>query len=139
MSADLHDKGIGVMGIYFAVILSEAKDLMPVASGNEILRFAQDDNYRHPQPATNVSATNVFGRPKWPALIALIALTPGTYRHAMRRPCAVDEKPPAEMPEIPETLKIEICGATPAGGCVDAATLHGGDGPFCSWSEPWPS
>src|SRR5260370_39424142 len=29
----------------------------------------------HPQPATNVSATNVFRRPKWPALIALIALT----------------------------------------------------------------
>src|SRR5260370_32634204 len=29
----------------------------------------------HPAPATNVSATNVFRRPKWPALIALIALT----------------------------------------------------------------
>src|SRR6266446_6026443 len=26
-----------------SVILSEAKDLMPVASGDEILRFAQDD------------------------------------------------------------------------------------------------
>ncbi len=26
-----------------AVILSEAKDLMPVASGDEVLRFAQDD------------------------------------------------------------------------------------------------
>jgi hypothetical protein len=26
-----------------SVILSEAKDLMPAASGDEILRFAQDD------------------------------------------------------------------------------------------------
>jgi hypothetical protein len=26
-----------------AVILSEAKDLMPVANGDEVLRFAQDD------------------------------------------------------------------------------------------------
>jgi hypothetical protein len=26
-----------------SVILSEAKDLMPLASGDEILRFAQDD------------------------------------------------------------------------------------------------
>jgi hypothetical protein len=147
------------MGILFPVILSRAdliraeakacaersrRDLMPVSSGDEILsfgfaqdrRFAQDDNGRHLRPATNVSATNVFCRPKWPALTALIALTPGTYRRAMRRPCVVDEKPPAE---IPETLKIEVCGATPAGRCVDIATLHGGDGPFCWWSEPWPS
>jgi hypothetical protein len=28
------------------VILSEAKDLMPVVSGDEILRFAQDDGQR---------------------------------------------------------------------------------------------
>jgi hypothetical protein len=27
----------------YAVILSEAKDLMPIASGDEVLRFAQDD------------------------------------------------------------------------------------------------
>jgi hypothetical protein len=27
-----------------AVILSAAKDLMPVASGDEVLRFAQDDS-----------------------------------------------------------------------------------------------
>ena len=26
-----------------AVILSEAKDLMPAANGDEVLRFAQDD------------------------------------------------------------------------------------------------
>jgi hypothetical protein len=26
------------------VILSAAKDLMPIASGDEVLRFAQDDN-----------------------------------------------------------------------------------------------
>jgi hypothetical protein len=26
-----------------SVILSEAKDLMPLASGDEVLRFAQDD------------------------------------------------------------------------------------------------
>ena len=31
----------------------------------------------HPQPATNVSATNVFHRQKWAALTALTALTPG--------------------------------------------------------------
>jgi hypothetical protein len=30
----------------FSVILSEAKDLMPVASGDEVLRFAQDDRLR---------------------------------------------------------------------------------------------
>jgi hypothetical protein len=41
MSADLHDKRIGIMGILFPVILSAAKDLMPVASGDEILRCAQ--------------------------------------------------------------------------------------------------
>jgi hypothetical protein len=29
-----------------SVILSEAKDLMPVASGDEVLRFAQDDRKR---------------------------------------------------------------------------------------------
>jgi hypothetical protein len=28
------------------VILSVAKDLMPVASGDEVLRFAQDDTVR---------------------------------------------------------------------------------------------
>jgi len=27
------------------VILSEAKDLMPIASGDEVLRYAQDDIY----------------------------------------------------------------------------------------------
>ena len=56
------------MGILFPVILSEAKacpersrrDLMPVARGDEILRFAQDDGGAAPQPATNVSVTNVF-------------------------------------------------------------------------------
>jgi hypothetical protein len=26
-----------------SVILSEAKDLMPIANGDEVLRFAQDD------------------------------------------------------------------------------------------------
>src|SRR5713226_480883 len=68
MPADTHDQRIGVMGIFFPVILSEAKacpersrrDLMPVASGDEILRFAQDDNSGRPQPATKVSATKVF-------------------------------------------------------------------------------
>jgi hypothetical protein len=29
-----------------------------------ILSAAKDDNSAHPQPATNVSATNVFRRPK---------------------------------------------------------------------------
>jgi hypothetical protein len=32
----------------FSVILSVAKDLMPVASGDEVLRFAQDDRYNIP-------------------------------------------------------------------------------------------
>jgi hypothetical protein len=31
-----------------SVILSEAKDLMPVARGDEVLRFAQDDKRRPP-------------------------------------------------------------------------------------------
>ena len=90
------------MGVLFPVILSRAdliraeaktcadrsrRDLTPVASGDEILSFgfAQDrrfapgrsyspgnDNCRHPRPATNVLATNVFRRPKWPALTALM-------------------------------------------------------------------
>ena len=30
----------------FTVILSEAKDLMPIASGDEVLRCAQDDIQR---------------------------------------------------------------------------------------------
>jgi hypothetical protein len=34
MPADLHDKRIGVMGILSPVILSEAKDIIPVASGD---------------------------------------------------------------------------------------------------------
>jgi hypothetical protein len=59
MPADSNEQRIGVMGIFFSVILSEAKDLMPVASGDEILRFAQDDNGKHPRPATRVSATKV--------------------------------------------------------------------------------
>jgi hypothetical protein len=29
---------------FFSVILSAAKDLMPVASGDEVLRYAQDDS-----------------------------------------------------------------------------------------------
>src|SRR3977135_925749 len=31
----------------------------------------------HPPPATNLSAINVFHQPKWAALTALTALTPG--------------------------------------------------------------
>jgi len=30
--------------MFLSVILSEAKDLMPVASGDEVLRCAQDDS-----------------------------------------------------------------------------------------------
>jgi len=56
------------MFIHFPVILSEAKDLIAAGNRHEILRFAQDDNSGHPRPATNVSATSVFWRPKAPAL-----------------------------------------------------------------------
>jgi hypothetical protein len=47
------------------VILSEAKDLMPVASGDEVLRSAQDDRLE-PEPWTALhdrvySAPNVLG------------------------------------------------------------------------------
>jgi hypothetical protein len=59
MSADTHEQRIGVMGFLFRVILSAAKDLMPVASGDEILRCAQDDSGAARQPATKVSATKV--------------------------------------------------------------------------------
>jgi hypothetical protein len=41
MRADLHERRIGI--IFTPVILSVAKDLMPVAIGDEILRCAQDD------------------------------------------------------------------------------------------------
>jgi hypothetical protein len=37
MSADLYDKRIGIMATQFTVILSAAKDLMPLAGGDEIL------------------------------------------------------------------------------------------------------
>src|SRR6266851_5342062 len=46
--ADLHEQRIGVMGIFFPVILSAAKDLIAACHGHEILRYAQDDNSRHP-------------------------------------------------------------------------------------------
>jgi hypothetical protein len=74
MSADL-TKEIGIVCIFSPVILSRAdliraeakacpersrRDLMPVASGDEILRFAQDDNSGCPRSATNVSAAKVF-------------------------------------------------------------------------------
>jgi hypothetical protein len=42
-------------------------------------------------------------QPKRAALTALTALTQLACRDAMRRPRAVDEKPPAERAEIPET------------------------------------
>src|SRR5258708_20540089 len=50
-----------------SVILSAATDLMPVASGDEIRRCDQDDSAVLPPPLLTA---------KWPALIALIALTP---------------------------------------------------------------
>jgi hypothetical protein len=34
---------VAVVAVDNAVILSVAKDLMPVASGDEVLRYAQDD------------------------------------------------------------------------------------------------
>jgi hypothetical protein len=49
--ADTHEQRIGIMGTLFPVILSVAKDLMPVASGDEILRYAQDDSDAVSQPA----------------------------------------------------------------------------------------
>jgi 8-oxo-dGTP pyrophosphatase MutT (NUDIX family) len=33
---------------FFSVILSDAKNLVPVASGDEVLRFAQDDRMQYP-------------------------------------------------------------------------------------------
>src|ERR1700730_17191518 len=68
MSAYTRAQRIGIISTFFPVILSEAKacpersrrDLMPVASGDEILRFAQDDNGKHLQPTTSVLATKVF-------------------------------------------------------------------------------
>jgi hypothetical protein len=100
MSAGLYEQRIGAMGIFFSVILSEAKacpersrrDLMPVASGDEILRFAQDDNGKHPQPATSVSATKVS---RWlPATLigvslAEIAEIPTRDRLSLRRRAAM--------------------------------------------------
>jgi hypothetical protein len=98
MSADTHEQRIGVMGIFFSVILSEAKacpersrrDLMPVASGDEILRCAQDDSGTAPQPVTSVSATKVSPRrlaiPKSPAETAE---TPTRDRLSLRRRAAM--------------------------------------------------
>jgi hypothetical protein len=89
MPADPNDQRIGDMGILFSVILSEAKDLMPVASGDEILRFAQDDSdVAHPRPVTSVSATKVS---LWlPATLIGVSLaetaeTPTRDRLSLRR------------------------------------------------------
>ena len=41
VGASSHDSDRGLWPAH--VILSEAKDLMPVASGDEVLRYAQDD------------------------------------------------------------------------------------------------
>jgi hypothetical protein len=87
MPADLHDKRIGVMGILSPVILSEAKDLMPVASGDEILRFAQDDNSGCPRSATKAP-------PRLPATLigvslAEIAEIPTCDRLSLRRRAAM--------------------------------------------------
>jgi hypothetical protein len=88
MPADPNEQRIGVMGIFFSVILSEAKDLMPVASGDEILRFAQDDNGNPPRPATRVSATKVsLWLPVTPIGVSLaeIAEIPTRDRLSLRR------------------------------------------------------
>jgi site-specific recombinase XerC len=50
------------MCIFFSVILSEAKDLIAACHWHEILRFAQDDNGKHPEPATSISAIKVSSR-----------------------------------------------------------------------------
>jgi hypothetical protein len=45
------------------VILSAAKDLMPVANGDEVLRFAQDDKSYFFVPSTT-SASRAARRPE---------------------------------------------------------------------------
>src|SRR5260370_42198772 len=62
--------------------------------------------FAHPQPATNVSATNVFRRPKWPALIALIAptLRKGSV---LGRELAADQRPREIAPSEGHFLDID--------------------------------
>src|ERR1700722_13015128 len=74
------------MLIHFSVILSEAKDLIAACNRHEILRCAQDDNDGAPHPATNVSATSVFRRPKAAAEIALIPRTGSVLGRRLREP-----------------------------------------------------
>jgi hypothetical protein len=58
MSADLPDKRIGFMGILFPVI---ARGVVPALERSEGgVYAARDDSGAAPQPATNVSATNIF-------------------------------------------------------------------------------
>src|ERR1700738_2821259 len=87
MSAVTRVQRIGIMSTFFPVILSKAtacpersrRDLMPVASGDEILRFAQDDNGKHLRPTTSVLATKVFpGGLRPPAIAKSLAETAGT-------------------------------------------------------------
>jgi hypothetical protein len=100
MPADLHDQRIGDICIFFSVILSEAKacpersrrDLIAACHGHEILRFAQDDNGKHPEPATSISATKVSSR--LPATmigvsLAEIAETPTRDGLSLRRRAAM--------------------------------------------------
>jgi hypothetical protein len=77
------------MVIHFSVVLSAAKDLSAACNRHEILRFAQDDNSAHSQPATNVSATNVFSLPKMAcANCANCANPPDVPSLSRPNPCA---------------------------------------------------
>src|SRR5450631_26933 len=44
--------------------------LWRMCAGSPVTRIGSMAFFAHPQPATNVSASNVFCRPKWPALTA---------------------------------------------------------------------
>ncbi len=67
------------------VILSEAKDLMPVASGDEVLRFAQDDRRLGKVKRASRSFFSSTGMPAavlpfWHSSIATEAVTSGNWR-----------------------------------------------------------
>jgi hypothetical protein len=119
------------MCIFSSVILSEAKacpernrrDLMPVASSDEILRLAQDDNSGCPRSATKVSATRVFpsaqmgcGNCANPRYVPPCDATP---LRCWRKLAGGGKGGKVGNP------KIEACRAIPVGRCADAARLRG--------------
>src|SRR6267154_4881289 len=77
-------------------------------------RFGSMAFIGYPRPVTNVSATNVFRRPKATALTALTALTPAAAPFRVANDPHANAKTTTALPEIPEIPEIQTGKAAPA-------------------------